>query len=265
VHRSRIFSSSSEPRFWWHRRSGSDYVPPIYSCLTDDEWQLLQEWYAETSKRHWAGECAVPLMSLLQGLIMGNTIRRVVQLGTFAGYSALLLGFFLRQMEARHGLFSLEIGNTLSEYAQAWLVRAGLVDFVRIEQRSSLDSASPGLAAEYLGGRPELIVIDSSHEYEATIRELDAWYPALTPGGLIVLHDTSNFAVSFDATHAGGVARALKEWRQKHPGAEAFSLNAGINVMEPPPPVYQDACGVGLIQKPFDKEDGTSEPLKRAS
>jgi predicted O-methyltransferase YrrM len=250
--RSRVFSSALEPRLWWHRRAGSDYVPPIYSCLTESEWRLLEEWFSDTRKKNWGGECAVPLMSLLQGLVMGNIIRRIVQLGTFAGYSALLLGFFLRQMGARRGLFSLEIGAHLCEYARDWLGRADLLDFVKIEHRSSLDPASPGLASGYLGGAPELILIDSSHEYEATVQELEIWYPLLASGGLIALHDTSNFAIDFDVTRAGGVARALKEWRQKHPGVETFSLNAGVNVMEPPPPVYQDACGVGLIQKPLN-------------
>lgn len=240
---------------WWHRRVGSDYVPPIYSCLTDAEWLLMREWFADTSERNWGGECAVPLMSLLQGLVMGNIIKRIVQLGTFAGYSALLLGFFLRRMGARHGLFSLEIGANLCEYTRGWLARADLLDFVRIEHGSSLDTASPGLALEYLGGAPGLIFIDSSHEYEATAQELEAWYPVLASGGLIVLHDTSKFATGFDVTQSGGVARALREWRRKYPDAGIFSLNAGVDVMEPPPPVYQDACGVSLIQKPFGGEE----------
>jgi len=154
-------------------------------------------------------------------------------------------------MRAYHGLFTLEIRASLCEYAHGWLARADLLDFVWIEHRSSLGSKSPGLAMDYLGQAPELILIDSSHEYEATAQQLEAWYPVLAPGGFIALHDTSKFAASFDATHAGGVARALKEWRRKHPAVEAFSLNAEIDVMEPPPPVYQDACGVGLIQKPL--------------
>jgi ubiquinone/menaquinone biosynthesis C-methylase UbiE/cephalosporin hydroxylase len=254
--RSRVFSGSTEPRLWWHRREGSDYVPPIYSCLSDEEWQLMQQWYVETSAQNLAGECAVPLMSLLQGLVMGNVVRAIVQLGTFAGYSALLLGFFLRQMGARHGLFSLEIDEFLCGYSRGWLERAGLVDFVQIEHRSSIDHASPGLAAAYLGRAPQLVLVDSSHEYEATVRELEAWYPVLAPGGLMVLHDTSRFAVDFDAGKKGGVAAALREWRAQHPDVEAFSLNADVSTMEPPPPVYQDACGMGLIQKPHSPAAG---------
>jgi len=67
---------------------------------------------------------------------------------------------------------------------------------------------------------------------------------------LIVLHDTSEFAASFDVTQQGGVRRALREWREAHPESEVISLNRNVPAMETPGMVYQDFCGVGLIQKP---------------
>src|SRR5207253_5738208 len=93
-------------------------------------------------------------MSVLHGLIMGSEIQRIVQLGTHAGYSALLLGFSLRQMHAQNGLFSFEIDEFLYRFARAWLERAGLNCVVKVELRSSLDPASPQLAPAYLGGAP---------------------------------------------------------------------------------------------------------------
>ena len=99
-------------------------------------------------------------------------------------------------------------------------------------------------------GAPELIFIDSSHEYAGTLAELDLWYPELAPGGFIVLHDSSEFAASFDATKQGGVRRALHEWRQAHPEAETFSMNHNVRAQETPGMIYQDFCGAGLIQKP---------------
>jgi cephalosporin hydroxylase len=106
------------------------------------------------------------------------------------------------------------------------------------------------LPRDYFGGAPELIFLDSSHEYRQTLDEIEAWYPALAPGGLIVLHDTSEFAASFDVTKQGGVRRALREWRDSHPEVEVISLNHNIPAMETPQMIYQDFCGVGLIQKP---------------
>jgi hypothetical protein len=106
--RSLALSASEEPRFWWHRLPRSNYVPPIYANLTDQEWQLLQDWFEETTRQNLIGECVVPIMSVLHGLIMGSEIQRIVQLGTHAGYSALLLGFSLRQMHAQNGLSALK-------------------------------------------------------------------------------------------------------------------------------------------------------------
>ena len=93
------------------------------------------------------------------------------------------------------------------------------------------------------------IIIDSSHEYQATLTELDLWYDALAPGGLMVLHDVSRFAADFDVTHQGGVGRAFAEWRKRHPEVETFCLNAGSKTMELPRPLYKDACGLGLIHR----------------
>ncbi len=248
--RSLAFSNSTEPRLWWHRLPRSNYVPPIYASLTDQEWQLLQDWFEETTRQNLIGECVVPIMSVLHGLVMGSGIQRIVQLGTHAGYSALLLGFSLRQMHAQHGLFTFEIDESLCRFARAWLERAGLNSVVKVELRSSLHPASPQLARDYLGGAPELVFVDSSHEYRQTLDELEAWYPVLTPGGMIVLHDTSEFAASFDVTQQGGVRRALGEWRKAHPEIEVISLNRNVPAMKTPQMVYQDFCGVGLIQKP---------------
>ncbi len=248
--RSLALSSSNEPRFWWHRLPRSNYVPPIFAGLTDDEWQLMQEWFEETTRQNLIGECVVPIMSLLHGMVMGSGIQRIVQLGTHAGYSALLLGFYLRQMHAQQALFSFEIDEPLCRFARDWIERAGLISIIQVELRSSLDPASPELARDYLGGAPELVFLDSSHEYRQTLDELGAWFPPLAAGGLIVLHDTSEFAASFDVTREGGVRRALQEWRASHPEIEVVSLNHSVPAMETPGMVYQDFCGVGLIQKP---------------
>ena len=102
--------------------------------------------------------------------------------GTHAGYSSLLLGFYLRQMHAQRGLFTFEIDEPLCRFAREWLERAGLTELVKVELRSSLDPASPGLARAYLGGAPELVFLDSSHEYRQTLNEIEAWYPALGRG-----------------------------------------------------------------------------------
>jgi len=248
--RSRAWKENPHPRYWWHRLPGHDYVPPVYSDLSENEWAVLQEWYRETDRNGPIGECAVPLISLLHGIVMGNRVTRIAQLGTCAGYSALLLGWMLQRMDARRGLFSLDFDPAMCELSRRWIARAELQEFVAITEGNSLEATSIEAARKYLGGDPELIILDSSHEYRSTVAELDLWYAAMAPGGLLVLHDVSEFAAGFDVTADGGVRRAFAEWREAHPETETFSLNSRSHSMEDERPLYKDACGLGLIQKP---------------
>ena len=227
-----------------------DFVPPIYSDLTEAEWEIMRAWYEETDRSGLIGECAVPFSSLLHGLVMGNRIARIVQLGTCSGYSSLLLGFMLRRMNAPGGLFTLDIDPNLCALTRHWLERAGLTNFVTVAAGNSLDPVQVVAAQRYFGGAPELVLLDSSHEYLATVQELDLWYPALQDGGILLVHDVSRFAASFDVTRQGGVRRAFDEWRQKNSQAEAICLNGESRTMDLPRPPYKDACGLGLIHKP---------------
>jgi predicted O-methyltransferase YrrM len=248
--RSRCWTTNPRPRYWWHRLPGMDYVPAIYSDLASDEWELVSAWFEETDRSGQIGECVVPLMSFLHGLIMGNRADRIVQLGTCSGYSMLLIGFMLRRMEARNGLFTIDCDPAMCTTSKRWLSRAQLEPYATVELLNSTDPAVPELAARYLHGPPNLLIIDSSHEYGATVAELNLWYPALAPGGIILLHDTSRFAEQFDVTTEGGVRRAFQEWRTTHPQAEAMLLNGESRTMEGERPLYKDACGLGIIHKP---------------
>jgi len=248
--RSRRWRDHPAARYWWHRLPGIDFVPPIYSDLSAAEWEIVRAWYEETDRSGAIGECAVPLISLLHGLVTGNRITRLVQLGTCSGYSSLLLGFMLRRMNALRGLLTLEIDPRLSALTNSWLARAGLTSFVTVLEANSLDPNSVAAAREYFADAPELILLDSSHQYQATLQELELWYPLLQVGGIFLLHDVSRFAADFDVTREGGVGRAFREWRRRHPEAETLCLNGEARTMELPRPAYKDACGLGIIHKP---------------
>jgi SAM-dependent methyltransferase len=250
--RSLKFRDRSGNRYWWFQGAGRDFVPPVYSLLTEEEWKLLEDWYDETDARFQnTGECNVPAMSLLQGLIMGSGIGRVVQLGHFVGYSTLLLGFMMRRIGKHRSVFSIDISPEASEFTMGWIARAGLTEQVEILVSDSADSNAPKLARQYLGGLPEVVFIDSSHGYAHTLAELDLWYPELKAGGLLLLHDVSDFAARFDPHGSGGVIKAAREWLQNR-DIPAILLNADARPRVPGADlVYGDACGLGIIQKPL--------------
>ncbi len=251
--RSGKWSAEEAPRFWWHRLPGMNYVPAIYSDLSESEWTIVAQWFAETGRADQVDEVSVPLMSFLHGLVLGNRAEHIVQLGTHAGYSALLLGFMLRRMNARRGLFTIDNVPASLSATRQWVGRAELNDFVEIAEGDFLDPEIARAAKDYFGTAPELVILDSSHEYSATLRQLDLWYDALAYGGMLVAHDVSRFAQNLDATKEGGVRRAFVEWRAAHPECESILLNPNAESTDLPLPFYKDAGGLGLIHKPRAK------------
>jgi cephalosporin hydroxylase len=249
--RSLGFRERKHGRYWWHQApSTGSYVPPIYAVLSEEEWQLVEEWYEETEAEQHIGEIGVPAMSFIQGLVLGSGIRRVVQLGHYYGYSTMLLGFMLRSVGFGTQLVSIDIDREATRYTQRWVDRAGLNEWVTLYCGNSADAAIAESALKSLGGEPRLILIDSSHQYAHTLAELDLWVPKMPIGALMLLHDTSVFAQAWDATEQGGVKRALEEWVVGHPEVTVANLNCFAPAGVPYEALsYRDGCGLAIVQK----------------
>ena len=241
------FRGEEDDRFWWHKLDATGYVPPPYALLSGDEAGLMREWYDVTQREGRIGEINVPALSLVHGLIGGSGIRRIVQLGHYCGYSTLLLGFLLRRMDARPGLVTFDIDEDATAFTKRWVERAGLGEWVRVEAGDSGDPATAERALDEI----ELLLVDSSHEYVHTLRELDLWAPRVKPGGLIVLHGAGAFSDEFDSTGEGGVRRALAEWLERNPGCASLTINPDVTRGDDGNElVYKDACGLALLSVP---------------
>jgi predicted O-methyltransferase YrrM len=248
--RSLRFKHLSHNRYWWHRVPEANYNPIPYSILDDAEWEIMAAWFNDTEQKFEStGEANVPPLSLLMGLRSGSAISRVVQCGHYVGYSTLLLSFLFRKMGKRQALFSIDIDAAVTEYTARWLSLAGVDDQTRLSVADSADPEGPKRALEYFGGHaPQLVFIDSSHQYEHTLKELDLWYDQLPQGGLLALHDTSRFAAIFDKTGNGGVFRAVSEWCALK-GITSLMLNSFVSGGAPGDYPYLDGCGLTIIQK----------------
>jgi len=221
----------------------------IYSGLPDGDWNILNNWFADTEMKYPAtGEAGVPPLSFLIGLITGSGISRILQCGHYIGYSTLLLGFYLRMMGKKNSIYSIDIDNKVTDYTKSWVDKAGLADYVRLSVNDSANSHEVSASIDYLEGKPELIFIDSSHQYEHTIRELDLWYTQLVTGGLIALHDTSRFAITYDKTEKGGVRLAVDEWTNRK-GIKSININGFVTGGKPDDNVYLDGWCLTIIQK----------------
>jgi hypothetical protein len=248
---------TKDDRMWWFKTPGHAYLPLPYSILSDSEWEVMREWFLDTERIGGAGEINIPFMSMVIGLCYGNCIDRIVQLGHYRGYSTLLLGFILRYMGRPRSLVTIDIDQGCCEYTSSFVEKADLSDYVMVLQGDSSDPHLPAASTSYLGGRPKLVIVDSSHQYKHTLTELNLWFPALVEDGFIFMHDSSYYAVEFDVTKMGGVKRALEEWAANRNDVNWINIfNSARDLNEVAQCCYQDGCGLAIVQKASYKRTG---------
>jgi predicted O-methyltransferase YrrM len=156
----------------------------------------------------------------------------------------------LRSQKNGGHMVSIDLDPVAVEFAQKWINKAGLQNQVTMLVGDASAQSSLDFAVEKLGGMPELILLDSSHQYSITLKELDLWVDRMEPGTIMLLHDTSTFARDFDPTNEGGVQRALDEWLPKHPEVAFLNLNRQVEPgSDGSKLVYKDGCGLGILQK----------------
>ena len=117
---------------------------------------------------------------LLHLLALATRARRVLEIGTLGGYSAIWLG---RALPPDGRLVTLEADPKHAEIARGNLDRAGLTETVEIRLGAALDTL-PQLAAEG-GGGFDLVFIDAD---KANIPQYVTWALRLShPGTLLVI------------------------------------------------------------------------------
>jgi predicted O-methyltransferase YrrM len=178
-------------------------------------------------------------LAVIAALIRTVRPTRMLQLGTHIGFSAVYLGDVLAP-DGGH-LITVEPDVVALGIARKFVEAAGLADNVQlVEGFSTDDTVHTRLRRE---GPFDLVYLDSSHAYAATLVELglifdDAW---LAEDGLLILHDAARMAAAFDPTGEGGVPRALDEWVKARPNdVQSFILE---------PPLWPCACGLGLVTR----------------
>lgn len=250
--RSLGFKAKTANRYWWFNNIKQNYIPPLFSTLSDVEWNLIEEWFRETDSRSASAEASVPALSILQGFLLGSNVNNIVQLGHFEGFSTLLFGFMMRQMGLKKSVFTIDIDPLVSERTQYWVNRANLQEYVKVVVSDSSAPHLPDEVREYFKQEINFIFIDSSNQYAHTHNELDLWYKNLMDQGIIALHDVSELATQFDVTQKGGVNCAVKEWAKIN-NVMVFMLNGKVGASDHKAGfhdlVYKDGCGLGLIQK----------------
>ncbi len=154
-------------------------------------------------------------LSTLFFTALAQNARLIVELGTRGGESTRTLLAAASLLDAH--VLSVDIENCSSldlPHDEHWsFVEADDVSFGR-------SGFLEWCAAEGAAPEIDLLFIDTSHEYEHTVEELDVWLPHLAENGVAVFHDTNmreGVYVRMDGTvghgwdNERGVIRAIEE------------------------------------------------------
>ncbi|WP_307797780.1 O-methyltransferase [Streptomyces laculatispora] len=112
----------------------------------------------------------------LNTLVRVAGARTVVEIGGSVGYSTVWLAEAVRATGGR--LHSIEVDRQKQEEQRAYLTAAGLDAYVELTSREAPELV-PSLSAPV-----DLVLLD--HWKELYVRDFDACWPALRPGGVIV-------------------------------------------------------------------------------
>ncbi len=138
--------------------------------------------------------------------------KLIVELGVRGGTST----FVFERAAALNDAYIISVDiddcSSISSYPRWHFYRGDDVDFaLHFDEFCKSRNIAP---------RVDLLFIDTSHYYEHTLRELQAWVPLLSPNAKIMLHDTNLrligprkdgcFAVSY--SNKRGVIRAVEEY-----------------------------------------------------
>jgi predicted O-methyltransferase YrrM len=142
---------------------------------------------------------------LLQVLLTSIAARRVLEVGTLGGYSAIWMA---RALPPDGSLTSIEIEPAHADFAQRYVERAGLADRVDIRVGRALD-----LLPSFDGERFDAMFLDADKEPLVTYFE---WALRLVrPGGLVIADNALWGGRVFDQAVDDDKTRAVRELNRR--------------------------------------------------
>jgi predicted O-methyltransferase YrrM len=136
-------------------------------------------WRAAREGDRWGPDAAARPAELGALLELGRGRRRVVEIGTAMGWTAIALAL----ADADREVTSFDPVQVAERARYLGLVSAS------VRRRIEFAAAEGTAAAAGARGDVELLFIDASHERDATRAEFESWRPMLAPGAIVAFHD----------------------------------------------------------------------------
>ena len=184
--------------------------------------ELFERLAAETREK---SELPQMMVGLVEGRFLGALVRsirakRILELGTFTGYSSISMALAL---PGDGRLITCDVNAETTEIAQRYATEAGVVDRIDYRTGPALDTIAQ------LDGEFDLVFIDADklnylNYYEATL-------PKLAPQGLMILDNTLWSGRVADPGEDDENTRAIREIND-HILADARVRNVLLTVRE---------------------------------
>ncbi len=158
--------------------------------------------------------------SFIQILLQLAGARRVVEIGTLAGYSAVWMA---RALPPDGRVETIEISPTHADFAERWIAKSDVAGKVNLHRGAGVE-VLPGFAA----GSADAVFIDADKENYT--RYLDESLRIVRPGGLIMADNAFAFGELFAQQPADAAVRAVRRFNDimaAHPGVHGVIVPLG--------------------------------------
>ena len=179
-----------------------DEIDAYAEAHTTPPSELLAELAAETRETMSSAQMLTGTVEgrLLEQLVFGLQAKRVLELGTFTGYSSLSMAMGLP--EGGH-IDTCEVSEEHAEVARRYIDQAGLSDRITIH-------LGPGIETiERLGGEWDFAFVDADKENYGNYYE--ALVPRLAPAGLMAIDNTLWSGRVLDGDDDTETTRSIRE------------------------------------------------------
>ncbi|HVZ41940.1 MAG TPA: O-methyltransferase [Candidatus Kapabacteria bacterium] len=160
--------------------------------------------------------------AFMQTLLLGIDARRIVEVGTLGGYSAIVMA---RALPADGELITIERDPLRADFAREQIRRAGMDSIVRVVVGSGVDVLERELADS---GPFDFAFIDA--DKPGYVRYLELIYPLMRRGGLIAGDNALAWGKIADADTEDPDVRGMQAFNKamaSHPGIQASLVPIG--------------------------------------
>ena len=193
---------------FFHASAPAPEFQKVLGALQEFECYDVYPWNSEPSVSEFLGE-----------LVFRHRARIVVEVGCFVGWTSAHIALGLRAAGVGGRLWCIDCNPVFLDAARTNLARRHLDDLANYVCGRSLEETV--MAA--LPPKVDVIFLDTSHEYDDTLREIEVYSRRLSEDGFLVLHDSIS---------ANGVRRAVKKvWRSFQCLTFATEYGNGVTVL----------------------------------